>query len=269
MLSKSMTRNALLSILLCFLVFAAPTFAEDSEYDTLIHQGNELREKGEYKEALPKFQRAVEVAHEMKNMEYEAEATNDVAVCFGGIKEFDKQLQELKRAETLARKAKSNSAMSSIYNALADYYSDKKDYSNAIKSASNALTIGKQILEADSAELAVYKCTLGEAYIAAGKVNKAEPLIEEGKSVFEKKLPDTARELAEALTDLGNIYCGQKKYEESERAFKAAIEVFDKNFPDGNKRKAKTLQALAKMLRLAGREDEAKKAEEGAASIEG
>lgn len=263
-----MTRNVLLSILLCFLVFAAPVFAEDSEYDGLIKQANELREKGEYKEALPVFQKAVDVAHEMKNLEYEAEATNDVAVCYGGMKELDKQLKELKRAETLARKAKSNSAMSSIYNALADYYSDKKDYSNAIKSASNALTIGKQLLEADSAELAVYKCTLAEAYIAAGKVNKAEPLIEEGKKVFEKNLPGTARELAEALTDLGNIYCGQKKYDEAERSFKAAIEVFDKNFPEGNKRKAKTLRELAKTLRLAGREAEAKKAEESAAKIE-
>lgn len=269
MSSKSTTKGFLLALLFCFLVFVTPVLAEDSEYDTLINQGNELREKGEYKEALPKFQRAVELAHEMKNLEYQAEATNDVAVCYGGMKEFDKQLQELKRAEGFARKAKSNTAMSSIYNALADYYSDKKDFPHAIKSASNALVIGKQILEPDSVELAVYKCTLGEAYIAADKVNKAEPLINEGKQVFEKNLPGAARELAEALTDLGNIYCGQKKYEESGRSFKAAIEVFDKYFPQGNKRKAKTLQAMAKMLKLAGREDEAKKAEEGAASIGG
>lgn len=273
MSSKSMTRNFLFSflcsILLCFLTFVVPAFADESEYNTLKTRAYELRERGEYKEALPIYQRAAEVAHELKNLEAEADATSDAAVCYGGMKEHEKQLELLKRAVILARKAKSNSAMSAIYNSLADYYSAKSDFPNAIKNASNALSVGKQLFEADSVDLAVYKCTLAEAYIAAGKVNKAESLVDEGMKVFEKNMPDCARELAEALTDLGNIYCGQKRFDESERSFKTALDVFDKNFPQGNRRKAKTLQSFAKMLRLAGREDEAKKAEEVAAGING
>lgn len=271
MSSKSMTTNFVCSffsfLLLCFLTFAVPVLAEDSEYNTLTKQAHELREKGEYKEALPIFQRAAEVAHELKKLEAEADATSDAAVCYGGMKEYEKQLELLKRAAGLARKAKSNSAMSAIYNSLADYYSAKSDFSNAIKNASKALSVGKQLFEADSVDLAVYKCTLAEAYIAAGKVKNAESLVDEGKKVFEKNMPNCARELAEALTDLGNIYCGQKRFDESERSFKAALDVFDKNFPQGNRRKAKTLQSFAKMLRLAGREAEAKKAEDVAAGI--
>ncbi|HMJ20371.1 MAG TPA: tetratricopeptide repeat protein, partial [Terriglobales bacterium] len=89
-----------------------------------------------------------------------------------------------------------------VLNGEAELYKSLNDYAQAEQLLVRALAIRQRLLPLDSADVAESKNDLGEVYTAIGAFDKAEPLLLEALAIRKKKDAENA-DVAQSLVGLG------------------------------------------------------------------
>jgi tetratricopeptide (TPR) repeat protein len=106
----------------------------------------------------------------------------------------------------------------------------------------------------------------GQQALSQGKPVEAESQFKLALAEAEK-LGTYSAPVAQVLLNLANTYRQQGKYVEAEPAYKRALEVKERNTGPLHKETVPFLENYSKMLRAAGRTDEAEKLDKKAIAI--
>src|SRR5580765_7869634 len=164
------------------------------------------RAEGKYSDALPLYERALQIYVQLYGPE-----SKELADTLDGECELYKSLNDYVHAEGLLVKS---------------------------------LVMRQNLLPADSTDVAQSKNDLGEVYTATGAFDKAEPLLMEALADRKKAGAQTPG-VAESLQALGILHRKTDRVTESESAFRDAVSIYGKTLGGGHPDYANALENLA------------------------
>ncbi len=151
----------------------------------------------------------------------------------------------------------------SLLSELVGYYRKQNDREKGLAALSRALVLNDELAQSDMASGATVFVNCATAYKAFGMADKAIPLYERAKAVYEKVLTTADirygglyNNMALALVDLGRT-------NEAERAYFSALDIM-KKVENGEAEQAITYVNLAHMYDDCGREEQIKECMEKA-----
>ncbi len=165
------------------------------------------RAEGKYSQALPVYERALEIYTKL----YGDEATEV--------------------ADTL--------------NGEAELYKSLNDYAHAEPLLLRALSIRQKLLHPGDPDIAQAENDLGEIYTATGAFDKAEPLLTEALASREKHPGGESTDVAQSLESLGNLYSRTGRAQQAEDSFRQAVGIFGKTVGGDHPDYANALENLA------------------------
>jgi tetratricopeptide (TPR) repeat protein len=156
---------------------------------TIFDLAQVYRAEGKYSDALPLYERALQIYTGL----YGAEST-ELADTLDGEAELFTSLNDYPHAEPLLLKS---------------------------------LALRQELLPPDSLDTAQSKNDLGEVYTQTGEFGKAEPLLLEALAI-RKKAGDETADVAQSLEALGTLYSRTGRPKQAELAFRGAVSIYGK-----------------------------------------
>jgi serine/threonine protein kinase/tetratricopeptide (TPR) repeat protein len=142
-------------------------------------------------------------------------------------------------------------------------------YDQALSDYKRAEEIWSAALGPDHPRVASALTNIAEAYTALGRYDEAEPIARRALSIKERNLSPNAPSIAVTLRVLGDVYSGEGRYGDAEPRYQRAIEIVESVYGADHPRLGEYLDAYARMLREAGRTDEAEQVEARRAALGG
>jgi tetratricopeptide (TPR) repeat protein len=195
----------------------------------LNRMGGYLRQRGEYEQAEPLYQRALALRERMLGPEHTDTATS--------------------------------------LNDLALLYKNQGKYEQAEPLYQRALAIRERVLGADHPDTALSLNNLAALYYSQGNNEQAEPLIKRALAIRERVLGPDHPDTAISLHWLAYIYSNQGKYEQSELLYQRTLKIFEKTLPSDHPYIVGELENYARLLQKMNRTLEAAPLEERARAI--
>ena len=161
-------------------------------------------------------------------------------------------------------------------NNLADVYYSQGDHAKALATFERALALFEKQHVPDHVEVAKTLNNIANVYHAMGQPERAEPFQGRSVETFVKALDYNRRALAilekelgpehelvaSILADIASVYASQKKFADAEPYFLKAVGIAEKSREEqGQMLLRSVLEGYARMLRDAGRDAEAAKTE--------
>jgi len=187
--------------------------------EVLCKAADYLRERAQYQEAEPLYQRALRMC---------------------------KQIQRLDRSQE-AR----------ALSGLALLYAEQGKHEQAEPLYQQALFIREQSLGQEHPEVARLLNTLANLYLMQGKYGQAEPLYQRALCIWEQSLGKTHPMVARPLHNLALLYAKQSKYELAEPLYQQALAIDEKAYGPRHPDVAYPLHNLAKLYAEQGKQDQA------------
>ncbi len=147
------------------------------------------RAEGKYSEALPLYERALEIYGKL----------------YGG--------ESTELADTLDGEA--------------ELYTSLDDYAHAEPLLVKSLELRQKFLPPDSPDIAQSKNDLGEVYTATGAFDKAEPLLLDASAIRKKAGAETP-EVAQSMQAIGALYGKTGRVKQAEQSFREAVSIYGK-----------------------------------------
>src|SRR6202035_4572721 len=132
-----------------------------------------------------------------------------------------------------------------VLNGEAELYKSLNDYAHAEPLLVQALAFRQKLLHPGDPDIAQTQNDLGELYTSTGAFDKAEPLLTEAL-VSRKKNPGAeTTETAQTLEAFGNFYSKTGKPQQAEDSFRQAVSLFGKTVGGNHPDYANALENLA------------------------
>jgi tetratricopeptide (TPR) repeat protein len=216
-MARPLAKSPFVLLALGLLIFASSAASgKDDNLRVLNQRVYRLFEEGNYQEAIPIAERAVEVAKRDRGPEQvkTADALDNLGRLFTKIGEYAKAeplYQEVLQIREKVLGPEHRDSTGSLNN-LAELYEDMGEYAKAEPLLQEALRIRQKVLGPEDFDTATSLSNLAELYEDMGEYAKAEPLYQEALRIRLKVLgsehPDTAisiSALALLKFDLGRI----------------------------------------------------------------
>ncbi|HKX31093.1 MAG TPA: CHAT domain-containing tetratricopeptide repeat protein [Blastocatellia bacterium] len=212
-----------------------------------------LRRAGQYDEALPLAERALEIWEQLLGPE---DLEVAAALCDLADSHYDKG--EYARAEPLFKRALAirekslgpdHPGLAASLNSLASTYRVQGKYREAEPLCKSALAIYERALGPDHPSVAGPLGDLGELYQLRGKYSEAEPLFKRALTISEKALGPDQPEVAVALNNLAVLYQDQARSAEAEPLLKRSLAIRERAFGPDHQSVAIALNNLAFLYR--------------------
>jgi tetratricopeptide (TPR) repeat protein len=145
---------------------------------------------------------------------------------------------------------------------MANYLSEHASYSEAEPLLQRALGIWEQQLGPEHPNMAYPLNDLAILYVEQGKYGQAEPLLQRALHIWEQQLGPEHLEVAYPLNSLANLYYYQGKYEQAELLYQRALCIREQRLGPEHPFTQMARRNYASLLRVMGREVEARKLEE-------
>lgn len=201
-----------LGLIILILVLSTACFAEDSQWNSLIKAGENLYDKGAYKESEELLLSAVTEAE--------------------------------KFSPTDKRLIRSLDSLAHTYKAEGKFAQAEPLYKRVIEDDKKAST--------NHVEIATHLNNFGDLYLVQGRYSEAEPLLERSLVETEKGLGPDHEDVARILSNLASVYLGQRKYTEAEPCFERVINILGKTVGVKNPDYARALNNLGQAYRWQG-----------------
>jgi CHAT domain-containing protein len=207
------------------------------EANKLYKKAIDLRNAGKYNEALPLFERALEIREIRRGPDHPdvGQAINGLAVLYFNKGEYAKAEPLHQRA--LAIRVKSlgpehPDVAGSLTN-LANLYSNLGDYAKAEPLHQRALAIRVKSLGPEHPDVAASLHNIANVYWYQGEYTKAEPLYQRALAIREKLLGPEHPDVAHSLTTLALLYWKLGDYAKAEPLNHRALAIYEKSLgPD-------------------------------------
>ncbi|GHO64614.1 tetratricopeptide repeat protein [Ktedonobacter sp. SOSP1-52] len=230
-----------------------------------------LRERGQYGEAKPYYQRALHIREQILGPDHHetAHVLNNLAVLYWRMGMYAEAEPLLQRALLIRGKTLGidHPDVATTLNYLALLYWKMGKYAKAEPLLQRALHIWEQTLSSDHPYIAHPLNNLAILYAEQGKFAEAETFFRRALHIFEQTLPHDHPDLAQGLHNLAELSQEQGKYEEAEslyqRVLNFRVQALGSDHPDV----AETLNSLATLYAEQGKFAEAKAFYQQALSI--
>src|SRR6266511_4132272 len=211
----------------------------------------DLRNSGRYDEALPHFERALEIRERRLGPDHP-----DVSQAISGLATLHYYKGEYSKAEPLYQRALAIRKKSlgpehpdvaqSLHN-LAILYSNLGDYAKAEPTYQRALAITEKSLGPEHLDVAQSLHNLASLYTKMGDYAKAEPLYQRALAIQEKLVGPEHHYVARSLDGLAFIYTNLGDYAKAEPLYQRALAIREKSLGPEHPDVAASLNNLANL----------------------
>jgi tetratricopeptide (TPR) repeat protein len=220
-----------------------------------------LQCRGDYREAEPLHERALEISERQLGDEHPdtAKSLNNLALLYTSQGKYAEAEPLYKRALRIyeGQLGGEHPDTATSLNNLALLYTSQGKYTEAEPLYKRALRIYEGQLGGEHPDTARGLNNLAELYMSQGKYAEAEPLCERALRIYERQLggehPDTAR----GLNNLASLYKNQGKYAEAEPLYVRVLEISERQLGDEHPDTARSLNNLASLYKNQGKYTEA------------
>ncbi len=240
-----------------------PYIAETAEgfAEELNKQGLSFYLNGQYGDALPLFERALEIRKKVlgENDPDTANSLNNLASLYKAQVDYDKALPLYKRALAIYEKTlgKDHPDTANSLNNLALLYNNQRDYDKALPLCQRALAIREKALGEDHPDTAISLNNVAGLYDNRGEYDKALPLYKRALAIREKALGENHPDTATILNNLASLYDAQGNYGAALPLYKRALAMREKALGKNHPDTANSLNNLALLYKAQGDYDKA------------
>jgi tetratricopeptide (TPR) repeat protein len=208
----------------------------DMEFDEaarLLNQiGYYLKQRAEYAQAEPLYQRALAIWERTLGPEHQETATslNNLAALYHEQGRYKEAAPLLRRALAIHEKAldPEHVRIAASLNNLADHYRTQGKYDEAEPLFRRALAICEKTLGPEHPQTASSLNNLSLLLYARVEYQEAEPLQRRALAIREKALGPDHPDTATSLNNLAGILEGQWNFAEAESLYRRALAIFEK-----------------------------------------
>jgi len=213
---------------------------------TLYQSGKEYRNQGEYNKSIESFEKAVELARQIKSEEHEVKCLRQLSVTYSSSKEQEKFLSTSKEALKIALKLNHiKEEGRSLYN-IGLYYHDTENYSMALINYEEALRIAR--IQENKIDESYCLTNIGNIYIRVGNYDRA---LDNLKKVLQiDRLMNNKAYVAMDLNDIGVTYKKKAFQSGSEDDFRNSLAYYNESL--NMARQIKNIEAEMKALNNIG-----------------
>src|SRR6266508_4180004 len=193
----------------------------------------DLRNSGRYDEALPHFERALEIRERRLGPDHP-----DVSQAISGLATLHYYKGEYSKAEPLYQRALAirkkslgpeHPDVAASLNNLANLYSNLGDYAKAKPLYQRALAIREKSLDPEHPDVAQSLHNLAILYSNLGDYAKAEPLYQRALAIREKSLGPEHPDVAQSIYNLAVLYSKMGDYAKAEPLDQRALAIREKS----------------------------------------
>jgi tetratricopeptide (TPR) repeat protein len=240
-----------------------------NEWDILNQEVEVLIEKEQYKTAVIKAKKALELAKQALDP-YDP----DILGMLLKLAEIYHSLKQLKKAEPILKRAQEIADVT--LNSQSIWIDDDGPWSEISQEQlekaepilKRLLVITEKVYGPDDVDVAVALERLASNYSEQGNDTKAESLYKRALKIVEKICGPDNPEILLYVDNLGFNYSHQGKYEKAEPLFKRSLALHEKSNALDGLLVSMSLANLAGLYRDMGKDKEAKEADKRAAEIE-
>src|SRR6266511_47528 len=211
----------------------------------------DLRNSGRYDEALPHFERALEILERRLGPDHP-----DVSQAISGLATLHYYKGEYSKAEPLYQRALAirkkslgpeHPDVAASLNNLANLYSNLGDYAKAEPLYQRALAIREKSLDPEHPDVAQSLHNLAILYSNLGDYAKAEPLYQRALAIREKSLGPEHPDVAQSIYNLAVLYSKMGDYAKAEPLDQRALAIREKSLGPEHPDVAASLNNLASL----------------------
>ncbi len=192
--------------------------------------GDNLRKKGEYKNALPALNQALVIGKEKlgEMHDYVADTYNHFGTISGLRADFDKAIEYFNKSLAISQQlhGENHPAVARAYNNLGNAVGDKGDLDKASEYYAKALRIRRKLLGENHALVATTYLNIGTVYHVKGDYGKALECFNQALAIWRQALGDAHPNVALCYLNMGGVYQEQREYEQALAAHTKALELF-------------------------------------------
>jgi len=211
-------------------------------------QAGILSDAGNYQEALPLAERAVQLGEEQlgPNHPYVGLLLNHLAEIYTTKSEFEKAEQSFQRALAINEKALGRGHPESVRSlvGLANHYLYTGEFAKSEQLFDQALEITEKTVGGEHPRLAMYLRDISMLHYLRGDMTSAEREMQRALSIVENSLQPDSWLLVQILSDMGLIYIGKKDYDRAEPLLQRSLEIVERRFGAESYRLTMQLQNL-------------------------
>jgi tetratricopeptide (TPR) repeat protein/CHAT domain-containing protein len=211
-------------------------------------RGFALYQKGNYAEAAPYYERAVELAPKVFGPEHENTGTilQNLGTLYLAQGRYGKAEPPLQRALQIYKKVlgEEHSYVAESLNNLGTLHYHQGQYSKGEPLYQRALAILEKIHGEEHLALAKTLNNLGLLYTDMGQYRKGEPLLQRALRISEKGLGKDHPDVAMTVVTLGKQYHLQGQYSKAEPLFRRALRIYEKVYGEEHPKVALCLNNL-------------------------
>ncbi len=223
----------------------------------LLKTAQYLRDRGQYIEAEPLFQRALHIREQALGPDHP-----EVALSLNNLANLYREQGKYAEAEPLYQRAlyiseqalgPDHPEVAPSLNNLANFYREQGKYAEAEPLFQRALHIWEQALGPDHPQTAYPLNNLANLYQEQGKYTEAEPLYQRALHIWEQALGPDHPQTAYPLNGLAVLYSSQDKYAEAEPLFQRALHIWEQALGPEHSQVAYPLNNLANLYQEQGK----------------
>ena len=217
--------------------------------DLLDKAASYLRERGQYAEAKPLFQKALTLRRHLFG-----ETHLDVATSLSNLASLHKDQRQYSEAESLYRQSlemrqllsgEENLDIATSWNDLAIVLKARDKYKEAELLHLRALETRRKLLGNDHLDVAESLNNLGVVYVAQGRYEEAKSLFDQALSRRKKLLGEKHPRTISCLNNFAAFYRNQKQYEQAEAIYSQIVTLSIEVFGEVSHQRAAYLNNLA------------------------
>src|SRR5204862_392601 len=182
----------------------------DSEVRDMVQQIDQLRDAGEFQEAVPIAQKVLKYCgkHDGPDHPETGDSLNDLASLSEGMGKYAKAIPLYERALKIREKVlgKEHQYTAIILNNLAEAYRESVDFAKAETLSKRALDTREKLFGPDHRATGESINNLAWVYLDGGNYAKAEPLFLRSLKITEQVLGPEHPDTATSLNNLGVLY---------------------------------------------------------------
>ena len=219
--------------------------AEIEKAKQLNRQATELYQKGKYSEAIPVFEKVLEIRRSLFKDDHQdlAQSINNLGLLHEEQGQYTQAEPLLKEALAMYKRLfpDDHSYVAVSLNNLAAIYKVQGRYIEAEPLLKEALAMFRKLFPGDHLDVATSLNNLAALYQAQGRLAAAEPLYDQALAMFRKLFPGDHPDVAQSLNNLAALYDDQGRSAEAEPFYEQALAMIKRLFPGDHPDAAKFL----------------------------
>ena len=199
------------------------------------HIGWAKYDKGEYKEALTFYEKALQLRQQSlpSNHPHLADCYHCIGLVYYRMGDYLRASSYSEKALEIQQQSlpSNHPDLANSYNSIGNVYQSMGDYSKALSSHERALGIRQQSFPPNHPDLAASYNNIGNAYYNMGDYPEALSSFKKDLEITQQSLPPNHPNLAVSYNNIGDIYRNMGQYSKALSSYEKGLEIQQQSLP--------------------------------------